>query len=181
MKKKERKKTKRSMMKYPALNPGVNLKTRADQLEFDYLDKLSDEEKDWLNRTMDEYVNTNFDHKGERVHPKVIKSKRVKSTGRMKKIDIAKNEAEHRNNDRNACILTRAKASGKLVVGVADTDYNYEGKFTENDMIERIDFEAAIEQAAKEMHLEVSGENLAQILDYLNNTDSKTSKKRKHS
>ena len=105
------------MAKYPALQQELNLKTRQDLLENDYLDKLSEKEKDWLNRFNEEYVNTNFSHEGKRVHPKKIRIKTLKS-GEKKKIDVYKNEAEQRNNSRNRCVLTREKARGEFLVSL---------------------------------------------------------------
>lgn len=51
---------KRSKSKYPALNPNLNLKRRAEFLEIDYLDQLDDEGKEFLNRFHEETINTNF-------------------------------------------------------------------------------------------------------------------------
>lgn len=91
----KKKKNRRSNTKYPALNPGLNLKTRKDLIDYDYLDKLSEKEKDWLNRFTEEYTNARFDHKG-------------------KKIQKQTKDSYDRNNSRNRDILTRIKAEGKL-------------------------------------------------------------------
>lgn len=91
----KKKKNRRNSTKYPALNPGLNLKTRKDLIDYDYLDQLSEKEKDWLNRFTEEYTNARFDHKG-------------------KKIQKERKDSYDRNNARNRDILTRIKAEGKL-------------------------------------------------------------------
>ncbi len=92
-----KKPSRRSKEKYPALIPHLNLRTRFEEIDYDYINQLSDEDKEWLNRFTEEYTNASFKHKN-RVH--------------KKKKD--KLEAYKRNNDRNKDILTRAKASGKI-------------------------------------------------------------------
>lgn len=94
------KKTKRSKVKYSALDPSVNLKTRYELIaDYDYLNKLSEKEKAWLNKFTKEYVNADLDNKR--------KSKNLHKTDRLRK------DCYDRNNARNRCVLTRAKASGK--------------------------------------------------------------------
>lgn len=53
-------KTKRQRTKYPALEKGVNLKSRQELLDYDYLDKLGPEEKQWLNNFTEEYIGADF-------------------------------------------------------------------------------------------------------------------------
>lgn len=89
----------RNKEKYPALNFRRQVKTRLDQLETDYIDKLSDEEKAWLNAFLEETVITNFQHKGR----KFYKSKK------------AKREFYGSNNARNRCLFTKAKAMNTIV------------------------------------------------------------------
>lgn len=90
-------KNRRAAEKYPALRRELNLKTRYDLIDYDYLDKLSPEELDWLNRFTSEWANADFRHK--------------KKLHRSKK---KQREMYNANNARNRCIMTRAKASGML-------------------------------------------------------------------
>jgi hypothetical protein len=91
----EKQKTPRNKEKYPALNFKRQVKTRLDQLDIDYVAKLNDEEKDFLNRFLEETVITNFKHKGPKIYsdPKPFYNS---------------------NNARNKCIYTGAKALGIL-------------------------------------------------------------------
>jgi len=79
----------------------LNLKTRTELLDYDYLDKLSPEELTWLNKFTEEYVHASLD------------------TARPKK-NLHKNKALRkdcydRNNSRNRDILTRQKAQNKNI------------------------------------------------------------------
>lgn len=51
---------KRSKEKYATFNVARQVANRREQLEVDYLDKLSDKEKEWLNQFQEEEVITNF-------------------------------------------------------------------------------------------------------------------------
>lgn len=101
----------RSKAKYPALDPTLNLRTRYEEIEQNqYINgvkndngeivirELTSAEKDWLNRFNEEFVNANFNHKG----------KKIDATKASKKRSYDKNNA------RNRCIYTKAKASGTL-------------------------------------------------------------------
>lgn len=65
----------------------------------DYVDKLSDKDKQWLNTFTEEYTNANFNH-GKKV---------------LHKTKAQKKDCYDRNNARNRDILTRAKAAGEAV------------------------------------------------------------------
>lgn len=112
------KRNRRSAQKYPALDPAFNLKTRQDQLEIDYVDQLSESEKDWLNRFNEEDVNANFNHPGKLVQ----KGKKRRKA------------SYDRNNARNRDILTTKKAMGQLDVLDNNMTYN-----PEDEIIEAID------------------------------------------
>lgn len=92
-------KNKRSRSKFPALEPKYNLKSRAELFDYDYIDKLSDKEKEWLNTFSEEFNNANFRHGKKILH----KSKALKK------------DCYGMNNRRNRDILTREKAQGLLL------------------------------------------------------------------
>lgn len=94
-------KNKRARTKYPALKPELNLKSRYELIDYDYIDKLSDSNKAWLNKFTEEYVNASLDSENL--------ENNFHSTTELKK------DCYRRNNARNRDILTRAKASGTFV------------------------------------------------------------------
>ena len=96
MKTKKRKNNRRNREKYPALKPEFNLKIRSELIDYDYLDKLNDREKEWLNKFTEEYINANLNRKNIR--------KNLHNTKKLKR------DCDKRNNDRNADILSREKA-----------------------------------------------------------------------
>jgi hypothetical protein len=91
----ENQKTPRHKEKYPALNFKRQVKTRLGQLETDYVDKLNEKDKAYLNSFLEETVITNFDHKGKKLYK-----------DRKPFYDA--------NNARNRCIYTAAQAMGTL-------------------------------------------------------------------
>lgn len=191
--------SRRSKSKYPALDPQLNLKTRFESLDFDYLDQLPEtwidpktgkkyNPKDWLNNFTNEFVHADFRSNKKRVHKKkkveheknkdlreliktlgdkikeiifivndsnantTTKSKLKKTINKMKVQlknqilgelayveDHFKKESEHKNNARNRCVLTRAKAQGKSM-GIDDLSEGfYLNENEEDQMISRID------------------------------------------
>jgi hypothetical protein len=95
------KQNKRSKAKYPALKPELNLKTRHELIaDYDYIKKLSPEEKEWLNKFTKEYVNAEINTKKPRKN--------------LHKTKAARKDCYDRNNARNRCIYTRSKASWNL-------------------------------------------------------------------
>lgn len=99
-KKASEKSSQRSKVKTPGLKRQYNLKSRQDNLDFDYIHKLNDEEKEWLNKFIEEEINADFRHKGKKLNP----SKK------------AKQKIYNKNNARNRDVYTREKAAGKLVM-----------------------------------------------------------------
>lgn len=104
------------MAKYAALNPGLNLKSRTDLLDYDYLHKLTEEELEWLNKFTEEYVNANINTQNPR-----------KNLHRNKAL---RKDCYDRNNARNRDVLTRQKASNKSVYldEVVDKGYSEEDR-----------------------------------------------------
>lgn len=91
-------KNRREREKYPALKPELNLKTRYELIDYDYLHKLNEEELEYLNQFTDESVNSNLNRKNL--------NKNLHNTKALKK------DCDRMNNARNRCVYTRAKASG---------------------------------------------------------------------
>ena len=185
---KKKKQTLRSIAKYPALDPHLNLRTRIDELDFDYLDKLNDKEKQFLNNFANEYTHTVFKKGKKRLHKKKeveseknkllrdlhknlqqqikaivnlinsmqgygstkTKLKRIVTKFRLalkKQIkremafikDVYKKDAYDRNNARNRCVLSRAKAQGK-VLGYDDLPETFGiNENVEDELIDMID------------------------------------------
>ncbi len=194
-----KKKTRRSEAKYPALDPHLNLKTRFENLDYDYVDTLPEtwtdpktgkkyNPKQWLNDFTNEHTHADFKTNKKRVHKKkkvesdknkdlrellktltekikeliatlndsgvttTTKLKLKKTINKLKNQlkkqilgelsyveDYYKKEAEHKNNARNRCVLTRAKAQGKAL-GIDDLSIHYTtDNNVEDEMIERID------------------------------------------
>lgn len=77
----------------------MNLKIRQEHIDCDYIDKLDNKEKAWLDKFNNEYVNASFNSK----NPK-------KNLHKSKKLRKSCYDA---NNSRNRDILSRAQAQGK--------------------------------------------------------------------
>ena len=93
--------SKRDRAKFKALRPDVNLKNRTDEIAdlASYAGQLSEEEKEWLNAFSNEYICSNFNHSGPKLH----------TTAQEKKI------CYDRNNARNRCIQTRKTIMNDLI------------------------------------------------------------------
>jgi hypothetical protein len=107
MKRKKLKKrplTKRERTRWPGLDKAVNLRTRQDLIDYDYIDKLSDVEKDWLSKFTEEFVSGTF-KKG---------TPGKKGSGPLHKTKKLKRDCYNRNNLRNRCVYTKSKACGQL-------------------------------------------------------------------
>lgn len=108
-----KKQNRRTKEKYPALKQNLNLKTRYELVDYDYVDQLSDKEKDWLNRFTEEYTHAKYDHEGKIIDKTKSPSVYDEKGKIVEKSKTAKNQSYDRNNARNRCILTLAKAMGK--------------------------------------------------------------------
>ena len=114
------KKTRRSQQKYPALNKGYNLKSRAEASEIDYLDQLSDSDKEFLNKFTEEFVNDSLDRKNL--------DNNLHNTRALIK------DCDDRNNARKRDVITRLKAQGENYEIKASDSYSIE-----DELIARID------------------------------------------
>lgn len=92
-----KKKNKRQKSKYPALDPHLNLITRQKQIDYDYLDKLSHKELEFLNQFTKETVGAAVNVENRKKNLYARTKKKVK-------------ECFDSNNARNRDILTRQEA-----------------------------------------------------------------------
>lgn len=98
----------------PALNPGLNPRSRWEELsDLDYLHKLSPEEKEFMNKFMDESVNASFSKNNK---DNLIKGKK------------AKKEIRNRNYARRVDQYNRAKLGGRI-----EPIDNFTGTYDEED------------------------------------------------
>lgn len=99
-----KKPTKRSRTRFPGLVHEVNPRTRWENIDHDYVDQLSDKEKEWLSNFNEEYLSGNFNHKGKKFH----RSKQ------------SKRDCYNRNNARNRDLFTLFRSRGWMT-GFAET------------------------------------------------------------
>jgi hypothetical protein len=94
-------------MKYSALKPEYNLKTRYEEISDmqSYMYKLTDKEKEWLNKFSEEYVCGSFPDKKK--NPKEYRK-------RLHKKKVQELECYQKNNHRNNDVLSKANACGKI-------------------------------------------------------------------
>lgn len=97
--------------KYPGLTSRGDLKIRHELYDQDYIDKLSDKEKEWLSNFNLEYNSANFDHEGKRIHKEKLRTRKVKSTGKSRVVDVGKKDSFDRNNLRNNDVFAIVKAN----------------------------------------------------------------------
>lgn len=119
----KKQKNRRSNLKYPALSPEHNLKTRYEEIEdlASYAHTLSEEDKAWLNAFASEEICASFDHKGPKLNDQNDPEVRKRIYGR--------------NNQRNRCILTREMAQNTINY-IDDLDIDNEDKYRDEDDFE---------------------------------------------
>jgi len=120
----KKKKTRRGRSNYPNLKPELNLKTRYEEIDYDYLDKLSPEELEWLNKFSGEYINAGLSKLGDNEDD-------MHATTEDRKLCTDKNNA------RNRCILTREKAMGTISF-IEDLKYSLYKGDTEDIILAKI-------------------------------------------
>jgi hypothetical protein len=92
------KKSKRAKDPLASLKKQFTLKSRAEEVDYDYLDKLSPSELEWLAKFTNEEIHA------------AVKSNGKKNTFNKSKEDIKR--IYDKNNARNRCTWTREKAKG---------------------------------------------------------------------
>ena len=116
---------KRDIEKYPALKKNLNLKSRQDEIEVDYIHKLSEKEKEWLNKFNEEYVNTTFDREN-------LKNN-IHNTLELKQ------DCDHRNYKRREDLYVRQKARDNLSYLDDDNSKKFKIENYEDNLIKKIE------------------------------------------
>lgn len=125
--------SRRGKSAYPALDPKLNLRNRQKLIDYDYLDKLSPKEKEWLNKFTDEYTNASFSQNDRK---NLIKGK------------AEKKESYTRNNARNRDIQNLIEMFpnlGDVSIGA----YEDLATVDEDDIIALIDYLSSLDQVPK--------------------------------
>jgi hypothetical protein len=125
---KKKKKTRRSEVKYPALDSSYMPKVRQEYFDLDYLDQLNDEEKEWMNKFMNEELNASFKN----------------DDTDLAQTKEEKRKAYSKNNARNRCLYGVTKANGlmenaDLTTVYKDQDVDNTKRLVEDAMIAEID------------------------------------------
>lgn len=97
------KKRRRDRAKYPALEKRFMPRVRQEYLDFDYLDKLNLEEKAWMNKFVDEYLNASFKKDGTDIQDYETYGKDSNDRNNSRNRDLyghLKNKANKFNNQR---------------------------------------------------------------------------------
>lgn len=105
----KKKKTVRDRIKHSAVDPKVNLRSRFEDIQdvASYFDQLSDKEKDWMNKFMEEYNNASFKKDNKK---------------NLMKTDKEKRESYGRNNARNRDVYNRLKMNNDMIY-IEDLNY----------------------------------------------------------
>lgn len=104
-------KKKTAKKKFPRLEKNKNLKIRQELIDYDYIDKLSDEEKEWLNKFTNEYTCGSF----QKI--KTGKRKGEYSSTNLHKTQAQREECYNRNNLRNNDVHGVSKINNMLKDG----------------------------------------------------------------
>lgn len=143
---------KKSNEKYPGLSKKGDPKIRHDLYDFDYIDKLNDKEKKFLSDFNLEYISGDLNHPGKRLHKKKIKTRKVASTGKLRKFDVGAKSINDMNNARNRDAYSICKSNG-ILKGEKDALSGIERKESsindmENAIVELIDLKSDPEALA---------------------------------
>ena len=104
----------------------LNPKSRWELLDFDYIDQLTEEEKDFLNKFAEEYIHGSFENTRKDLH----------------KTKTSKRECYNRNNARNRDLYTLGRTHGwitSLVTNLNDVDAQQVTDNTEDNLITLLD------------------------------------------
>lgn len=126
--------SRRKRSKFPGLSKKYNTKVRQELIDYDYLGKLSEEEKEWLNKFSEEYNSGSF----KKTEAGNYSTKNLHRSKKLRK------DCYDRTNSRNRDVFSITKANDmlkdadKLNFHLEEKSYRDAGQ-VENDIIEIID------------------------------------------
>lgn len=120
------KKKKRDLTSQPGLKKNLFSKIKQEYHDLDYVDKLSEEEKEWLSRFMEEDLGARLNHDGKKIYKK----------------KLGKAECYRRNNQRNRDLYSLVQATGQL--SVPENGPEGTQKSPENALVALIDYKDKI-------------------------------------
>jgi hypothetical protein len=135
----EKKKSRRSRSKHPALNPRFAPKVRKDYLDFDYLNQLSPEEKDWLNKFVDEELHASFKNDERDLNKTQEEKRRVYSNNNSRNRDLYGVTKANRLLSGIDDVGNPEWNDGDEVKGDLDINYSESYNMQEDAMIARLD------------------------------------------
>jgi hypothetical protein len=113
--------------KYSGLDPKLFSKIKQEFHDLDYIDKLTEEQKAYLNAFITEWLGANMNHSGKKFHKKVAEKRAI----------------WRQNNKRNWDVYSIGRATGRLEYGDFDQEESYN---PEDDLIDMIDGRNQIEE-----------------------------------
>jgi hypothetical protein len=117
MKKAEKKtKPRRDQIKRPALNKKYNSRILGEFIDYDYLDKLSESELDFLNKFTEEYHKASYKHDGTDIQDYEMYGK----------------DSNDRNNSQNRCLYGNLRNKGDWGKNLLDYDGIVSGQSTQS-------------------------------------------------
>jgi hypothetical protein len=119
-----KKKTTRDKKKNPGLNKHLFSRVKQEYHDYDYIDKLSEKEKQWLSTFTEEYLGARLNHKNKKLH-------------RTKKL---KRDCFNRNNARQRDTYAIARATNALIYAEGPVEPS-DLYMSEDDIIELLDTE----------------------------------------
>ena len=130
---KKKRKPARSRAKNPALKPQHNPRKNREYVDYDYVNELSEEEKDWLNAFTEEYYNASVKGKDKKTGESIVHTNRFHNTEELKKsVTDAKNARER-------CEYSLARVTGGLLDTPLPENYITDKEFVEDTVIEILD------------------------------------------
>lgn len=123
MRKLKKQKNRRDKIKHPALDKRFMPRVRQELIDFDYIDQLNEEEKNYLNKFVDEYINASFKKDGTDIQS-------YEKYGK---------DSNDRNNARNRCLYSALKNKANKHNNKRLVNYDAVGAEIENQASREID------------------------------------------